>query len=88
MSKKPYPRNDDIVNAILKVLGKAYIITPDEFPEAVKRQLNEDGFYSGLVTASRVWQLYEKLVRNRQVADVLNVVTSERARAKNSRKVN
>ncbi|AJB42922.1 hypothetical protein TCARB_1886 [Thermofilum adornatum 1505] len=74
MSKKPYPQNDDLVNAILKVLSKAYTMTPDEFPEAVKKQLEEEGFYTGLVTTKRIWQLYEKLVRNGQAVDVFGVV--------------
>jgi hypothetical protein len=47
MSKKPYPQNDDIVNAILKVLSKAYTMTPDEFPEAVKKATRRRGLLHG-----------------------------------------
>lgn len=77
MRKKPYPRNEDIAEAIREVLGEL-ILNPDVLPDRVRAKLEEKGFYAGLVTNKRVWSLYEKLVRSGAVPDLLEVLkTSE-----------
>lgn len=71
--KKPYPRNNDVVEAVQEVLSEA-ILSPDMLPDKVRAKLEEKGFYAGLVSNKRVWSLYEKLVRGRVICDVLGVV--------------
>ncbi|ABL77972.1 histone acetyltransferase type B catalytic subunit [Thermofilum pendens] len=83
MSKKPYPHNDDIVEAILEVLGKDFTVSPEEFPSRVKEKLEEKGFYAGLVSEKRVWSLYEKLVKSGRMPDYLGVVPAGEERSGN-----
>jgi hypothetical protein len=71
--KKPYPRNDDIAEAILEVVGIP-TLKPEDLPDRVRRVLEERGFYTGLVTDRRVWRIYETLVRRGRIYDVLGVV--------------
>jgi hypothetical protein len=71
--KKPYPRNDDIAEAILEVVGIP-TLKPEDLPDRVRRVLEERGFYTGLVTDKRVWRIYETLVRRGRIYDVLEVV--------------
>jgi hypothetical protein len=71
--KKPYPRNDDIAEAILEVVGIP-TLKPEDLPDRVRRVLEERGFYTGLVTDKRVWRIYETLVRRGRIYDVLGVV--------------
>ena len=73
MVKKPYPRNDDIAEAILEVVGIP-TLKPEDLPDRVRRVLEERGFYTGLVTEKRVWRIYETLVRRGRIYDVLGVV--------------
>lgn len=73
MVKKPYPRNDDIAEAILEVVGIP-TLKPEDLPDRVRRVLEERGFYTGLVTDRRVWRIYETLVRRGRIYDVLGVV--------------
>lgn len=73
MVKKPYPRNDDIAEAILEVVGIP-TLKPEDLPDRVRRVLEERGFYTGLVTDKRVWRIYETLVRRGRIYDVLGVV--------------
>ena len=73
MVKKPYPRNDDIAEAILEVMGIP-TLKPEDLPDRVRRVLEERGFYTGLVTDKRVWRIYETLVRRGRIYDVLGVV--------------
>ena len=73
MVKKPYPRNDDIAEAILEVVGIP-TLKPGDLPDRVRRVLEERGFYTGLVTDKRVWRIYETLVRRGRIYDVLEVV--------------
>lgn len=73
MVKKPYPRNDDIAEAILEVTGIP-TLKPEDLPDRVRRVLEERGFYTGLVTDKRVWRIYETLVRRGRIYDVLGVV--------------
>jgi len=72
--KKPYPKNSDIEKAIIQVLSSFPLLSPDDFPQKVRIQLKEKGFYSGLVTNTRVWRLYENLVRKGKIFDILMVV--------------
>ena len=73
MVKKPYPRNDDIAEAILEVVGIP-TLKPEDLPDRVRRVLEERGFYTGLVADKRVWRIYETLVRRGRIYDVLGVV--------------
>ena len=74
--KLPYPRNQDILEAIIEVLYNP-LITPDAFPLEVKEKLKSKGFFTGLVTTKRIWQVYEKNVRQGTIPDVLGVVKEE-----------
>ncbi len=75
--KKPYPRNNDIADAILEVLSKKPYIHPDDLPDEVRAALEDKGFYAGLVSNKRIWRMYEKLVKSGKMYDVLMVMQSE-----------
>ena len=72
--KKPYPCNTEIQEAILEVLSKKPYIHPLDFTDEVKKVLQERGFFTGLVTAKRIWRLYEEMVRKGRIYDILGVV--------------
>ncbi len=71
--RRRYPSNSDIAEAI-KRLGSYAHINPEEFPDIVRRELEKEGFYVGLVTDQRVWRIYESLVRRGAIRDYLGVV--------------
>ncbi len=77
MSKRPYPRNDDVREAIIAVLSSNPLIHPADFPERVFEMLEERGFYTGHLTVKRIWRLYEEMVRNGKIIDVLGVVVEK-----------
>ncbi|RLF21976.1 MAG: hypothetical protein DRN15_10245 [Thermoprotei archaeon] len=77
MRKKPYPRNSDIKQAIMKVISWNPLLHPSELVSAVKEELEREGFYPGLVTEKRIWRLYEELVKKKVMYDVLGVVGQE-----------
>ena len=52
--KKPYPHNNDILNAMLRVFSKEPFIKPIDFPDKVREELEKEGFYVGLVTTRPV----------------------------------
>lgn len=72
--KRPYPRRADIAEAILAVLASEPYLHPDELVEKVKAKLEENGFYSGLVNAKRVWRVYAEYVKAGRLHDYLNVL--------------
>ncbi len=72
--KKPYPHNSDIADAILESLSRYPLLTPQEFPSKVIEILQEKGFYTRLVSVKRIWRIYEKMVRRREIYDALDVV--------------
>ncbi len=72
--KKPYPRNSDIGEAILRVLAEKPLIHPADLYGEVVAKLEEMGFYAGLVTEKRVWRVYEGMVKRREIYDILDVV--------------
>ena len=72
--KKPYPHNSDIEEAIKEVLADKPHIHPLDFPDEVRKKLEEKGFYVGLVSGKRIWRIYEELVKKRGYPDVLGVV--------------
>jgi len=76
--KKPYPKNNDIRDAIIEVLSKEIIEHPEVFPEHVYRRLEEKGFYVGLLTIKRIWRIYEEMVKKKWLDDVLNVVQEDK----------
>jgi len=76
--KLPYPRNSDIKKAILRVFFKNPLVTPDEFPYEVLRELEEMSFYTGLVNIKRIWRTYETMVRKGEIYDILDVVIEKR----------
>ncbi len=73
-SKKPYPRNSDIEEAIMRLIIKNPLVSPDDFPDAVKYELENYGFYTGLVNKKRIWRVYENMVRSGKMYDYLEVV--------------
>ncbi|MEM1508801.1 MAG: hypothetical protein QW291_06055 [Thermofilaceae archaeon] len=75
-NKKPYPRNIDIVSALMRVLAKDPFIHPGDLVDRVKNDLEQQGFYAGLVTSKRVWRIYEACVRSGKIPDVLMVIVN------------
>ncbi|WP_225876049.1 hypothetical protein [Infirmifilum lucidum] len=69
----------DIKEAILDVLSRDPLIKPVDFVDRVKERLEERGFFTGLVTAKRVWKVYEEMVRSGDVFDILGVVRKDKA---------
>ena len=72
--RKPYPRNEDIAEALLRVISTKPFIHPQDLVDEVKRELSERGFYPGLVNAKRIWRIYENMVRRGRMPDVLMVL--------------
>ena len=63
-SKRPFPSNEDVVDAIKEVCGG--VITRDTAEhlfEAVKRHLEEKGFDTRFLTEGRFWRLVTNLVK-------------------------
>ncbi len=63
-SKKPFPSNEDVAEAIKEVCGG--IITRgniDTLFEAVKKHLEEQGFETRFLTEGRFWRLVTNLVK-------------------------
>ncbi len=63
-SKKPFPSNEDVAEAIKEVCGG--VITRgniDELFEAVKKYLEEKGFDTRFLTEGRFWRLVTSLVK-------------------------
>ncbi len=75
--KKPYPRNSDIENAILKLFSQNPLVKPEEFVDSVRSVLESDGFYTKLVTPKRVWRIYEDMVKKGKMYDYLLVLKNE-----------
>ncbi len=73
IAKKPYPHNSDIMRAIKEALSYNPLVSPEEFPDLVRKVLEEKGYYAGLVSDKRVWKLYAEMVKRRQIPNVLNV---------------
>ncbi len=73
--KKKYPSSKDITDAVIEASYMAAGVSPEDFPDLVRRILEEKGFYTGLVNDKRVWRVYETLVRRRVIRDVLGVVS-------------
>lgn len=72
--KKPYPHNNDILNAMLRVFSREPFVKPIDFPDKVREELEKEGFYVGLVSTKRIWRIYEEAVRRGFIYDYLNVV--------------
>lgn len=72
--KRPYPHDSDVAGALLKVLAEKPLLHPQDLLEEVRRRLEEEGFYAGLVNAKRVWRIYRRLVEKGQMPDVLMVM--------------
>ena len=67
-SRKPFPSNEDIVEAIMEVSGG--VITRsniDELYEAVLKHLEEKGFETRFVQETRFWRLVTTLVKKRRI---------------------
>ncbi len=75
--KKPYPTNNDIIDAIREALKRGYGMHPDDFPYQVLEVLELRGFEVRHVTIKRIWRLYETLVRKGVIPDYLGVVVRE-----------
>lgn len=69
-----YPHNPDIIEAILELLSRKPYVHPLDFVDEVRKVLEEKGFYTGLVTAKRIWRLYRLLVERGRIPDILGVV--------------
>jgi len=78
VKKKPYPRNEDIAEAILEVLWKLPLIKPVDFYDLVISALKEKGFYTGLVNRKRVWKVYERMIRTGRIPDYLMVTKEDK----------
>ena len=75
--KRPYPRREDVANAILSVLARKPHIHPSELVDEVKAELESMGFYAGLVNAKRIWRTYEEWVKAGRMPDYLGVMGEE-----------
>jgi len=74
--KKPYPSQRNVYEAVARVALSKPLLRPEDFVEEVRRELESEGFYAGLVSARRVWSCYLNLVRRGSIPDVLDVVQS------------
>ncbi len=75
--KRPYPHNKDIARAIMRVLSEKPWVKPMDFVDEVKKALEEEGFYTGLVSARRIWRIYEEYARKRWIFDYLGVLEED-----------
>ncbi|RLG85782.1 MAG: hypothetical protein DRO39_04760 [Thermoprotei archaeon] len=67
-SRRPFPSNEDVVEAIMEVSGGVLTRSNiDELYDAVIRRLEEKGFETRFVTESRFWRLVTSLVRKRRL---------------------
>jgi len=73
--KKPYPHDSDIAEALLRVLVEKPLLHPQDLVDEIRRELEEQGFYAGLVNARRVWRIYRRLVERGRMPDVLMVMS-------------
>lgn len=72
--RRPYPRNDDVRRAIVRVLSQEYMMHPAEFPEKVFKELIDSGFFVRHLTVKRIWRIYEEMVKKGVIDDILGVV--------------
>ena len=72
--QKRYPSNKDVAEAIIEVASTYGFAGPQDFPTAVRGNLEVKGFYTGLVNDKRIWRTYETLVRNGRMRDYLGVL--------------
>lgn len=75
--KKPYPHNKDIAQVILKVMREKPYVKPIDFINEVKRELENEGYYTGLVSAKRIWRIYAEYARKGWIYDYLGVMESD-----------
>ena len=78
MRKKPYPKNSDIEDAILYIAANKVFIHPDDFFFEIIKFLEKNGFFTGLVTAKRVWKIYEQMVKKGKIYDFLMVMRRDK----------
>ena len=71
--RRRYPSNEEVRAAVREALSDP-LITPLDLPDKVRERLRERGFEPRLVTARRVWRIYEEMVRRGVICDVLNVL--------------
>jgi len=75
--KRPYPHNKDIAQAILRVMREKPYVKPVDFVNEVKRVLEDEGYYTGLVSAKRIWRIYEEYARRGWMYDYLGVMEND-----------
>lgn len=61
------------MNAIRSVIYEYFLIEPQTFYEVVIDKLRKEGFNTKHVTVKRVWKVYEKMVKEKIIDDVLSV---------------
>ncbi|MCE4603829.1 MAG: hypothetical protein F7B20_02545 [Aeropyrum sp.] len=64
--KKKYPTNRDIAETI-KSLSNLAKADPASFPGMVREALENQGFYTALVTDERIWRIYEEMARRGEI---------------------
>ncbi len=72
--KAKLPSSRDLAEIVAEAALQARGIPPEEFPEIVRKLLEERGFNTRFVTDKRIWRTYETLVRKRIIPDTLGVV--------------
>ncbi|RLE70152.1 MAG: hypothetical protein DRJ43_02640 [Thermoprotei archaeon] len=76
--KKPYPRTSDIRQAIVETINTNPLVRPIDFCDEVREVLEEKGFCTYLLTAKRIWRVYEEMVKKGIIYDYLEVVKKDR----------
>ncbi len=72
--KQKLPSTRDLAQIVAEAALSARGANPDEFPDIVRRLLEENGFATRYVTDKRIWRTYELLVRRGVIPDTLGVV--------------
>jgi len=72
--KSKYPSTRDLAEIVAKAAKLYASINPEEFPDMVRKMLEDEGYNTKFVTDKRIWRTYETLVRRGVIPDTLGVV--------------
>ncbi|MEB3846725.1 MAG: hypothetical protein GSR74_01965 [Desulfurococcales archaeon] len=69
-----YPSAREIAQAVAEAAKMFRGADPQEFPDLVRKLLEDEGYDTRHVTDRRIWRTYETLVRRGVIRDTLGVV--------------